>query len=388
MKRLIIYILVLSTLFVCAGCGEEETPTDSTAVTTLPSVETEHTAQSETVPAETESPITVTQQPMTAVYLPIQIEDTLAEDGTVIFRQGQQSMVLTVQDPDVADRIILDFLSRTDNPSVTNELIEAARNIHAGSGSFLPLCHQTLYAPQRIDQNVMSLYGFDLTYQGAVHPGTVCKSVTYDLVSGNTLSFTDILTDKVDMEMFCELVISNLESQSSKLFPDYKELVRELFKKSVDDFTDWYLSTEGLCFYFSPYEIASYSSGNIIVTVPYSDLSGKLNDAYFPPEQDVARGTLIRSEFDETALSQFTQIAEVPLGADGRKMILHTDYNIHDIRIAQTTSSIVNADYNETRTIFAAATLTPGDAIIITVPQGCNVTVTYSANGQTFNETV
>lgn len=389
MKKFIIYITIFALLFVYSGCGKDEaetTPATSTAAETT--LQTDPGTEPTVVPTETEPPVAVVQQPMTAVYLPVQIEDTVAEDGTVLFRRGQQSMVLTAEDPDVADRIILDFLNRTDNNAEIPELIETARQQYADSVSFLPLYQQTVYSAQRIDSGILSLYGIDLTFQGAVHPTTICKSVTYDLLTGNVLSLGDILTGDTTMDTLCEKVTTVLDGMSENLFPDYASLVSDLFNRSISEYSDWYLSSEGLCFYFNPYEIANYSAGNIIATVPYSALMNILQDAYFPPEEDVARGTLSQSAFGQELIGDFTQIAEVPLGTTGRKVVLYTDYSIHDIRITQKSPSIGNPDYEEAQTVFAAAGLTPGDAIVITVPENTEVTVSYISNGQTYCDTV
>ena len=390
MRKIIIYITILALVFSCSGCGkEEEKPASTTVSTTVPATQTiPATEPDETVPEETEPPVEVAQQPMTSVYLPIHFEDTVAEDGTVIFRKGTQSMVLIVQDPDVADRIVLDFLKLSDTDSDTQDLISDAQHMHTNGQKILPLWHQTAYEPQRIDQNVMSLYGYYRAYRGGIHPDTVCKSVTYDLLTGNALTLTDILNENITMDTLYAMVTEALKPQASDLYPDYENLVSDLFEKSISEYTDWYLSSEGLCFYFSPYEIAAYAYGDIVATIPYSELIGTLNDAYFPPEQDVARGVLIQSAFDSQTVSQFTQIAEVDLGNSGRKVILHTDYSLQNIRITQSAPSIVSADYHEVTTVFGAAALTPGDAIVITIPEGIEATISYIANGEVITETI
>ena len=385
MKKIIIYITVLSIIFALSGCGKKD-PAD--AETTAASTSVSKNDPDNSHPEEATTPIYAAQEPMTSVYLPIQVSDTTAQDGTVIFRQGQQSMVLIAEDPDVADRIILDFLSRTDSDSDIRDTIESARTMYANGYNYLPLWQQTAYAPARVDQSILSLYGYSRTYLGGVHPDTVCRSVTYDMLTGNALTLPDILLEGISMDTLCTMVCTALEARSSNLFPDYATLVEELFQKSITEYSEWYLSSEGLCFYFSPYEIAAYSANDIVVTLPYNKLTGTLQDAYFPAEQDIAHGVLNQSAFDDEFITLFTQIAEVELGATGRKVILHTDYSIHNIRIEQTVPSIGSNEYNETRTIFGAAALTPGDAIVITIPEGMEVSVSYTAYGSTITEPV
>ena len=396
MKKLLLYIAILSLLFALTGCGEDTakaTDTTAAAGTGEPTSQTESalpeaTTPPETTPTETEPQITVKQQPMTAVSLPVQIEKTKADDGTVVFVHAGQSMVLTVEDPDVADRIILDFLNRSDAHSGTQQLLDTALQMHDSGSQGLPLYEQRIYAPKRIDRSILSLYGYESAYEGAAHGTTSFKSVTYDLVTGNVLTLSDILSDGVQMDTLCAHTTTALADRSDTLFPDYQTLVADLFQKSAAEYTDWYLSTEGLCFFFSPYEIASYAAGDIVATIPYSELTGILQDAYFPPEQDISTGSLLQADFDTADIESFTQIAEVTLSPSGKKLVLHTDFSIHNIQITYEMESLSNPNYTETITVFAAAALTPGDAVIVQLPESGIASVSYTSNGQTQTETL
>lgn len=395
MKKLLLYIAILAMLFAFAGCGKETTEVSdtTTSASSEPAIETESApfedaVTPETVPPETAPPVAVKQQPMVAVSLPVQVESTKADDGTVVFIHAGQSMLLTVEDPDVADRIILDFLNRSDTHSGTQQILDTALQMHSNGAQGLPLYAQRIYAPKRIDRSILSLYGYESAYEGAAHGNTSFKAVTYDLVTGKVLALNDILTESVTMDSLCTHTTAALAGQSDALFPDYQTLVADLFQKSSAEYTDWYLSTEGLCFFFSPYEIASYAAGDIVATIPYSELTGILQDAYFPPEQDISAGALIQTAFDTTDISSFTQIAEVTLSQSGKKVVLHTDRSIQSIQISYEMESFSNPNYTETVTVFAAATLTPGDALIVQLPDSGNVIVSYTTNGQNRTDTI
>ncbi len=395
MKKLLIYITILAMLFAFAGCGKETAEvSDTTANASSEPVKETEPAPSEgavtpeTVPAETEPQVAAKQQPMVAVSLPVQVESTKADDGTVVFAHAGQSMLLTVEDPDVADRIILDFLNRSDTHTGTQQILDTALQMHSNGAQGLPLYEQRIYAPKRIDRSILSLYGYESAYEGAAHGSTSFKAVTYDLVTGKVLALSDILTDAVTMDALCTLATAALDKQSSALFPDYQTLVADLFQKTAPEYTDWYLSTEGLCFFFSPYEIASYAAGDIVATIPYSELTGILQDACFPPEQDISAGALLQTAFDTADFTSFTQIAEVTLSQSGKKVVLHTDHSIHNIQISYEMASISNPNYTETVTVFAAAALTPGDALIVQFPDSGNVIVSYTTNGQNRTDTI
>lgn len=389
MKKLILYITIFALLFVCCGCGKEkEMPAESTPAVEQPAVETEPLTVPETEPSVTEAPVEVPQQPMTAVYLPIQTESTKADDGTVVFLHATQGMALTMEDAGVADRIIKDFLNRTNFNSGAQQLAQSAKQMYEAGVGGLPLWAQCIYTPERVDGSILSLYGYENSNAGAAHGNTSFLSVTYDLLTGKVLSLGDILKGEVTMDALCAKVTEALRPQSATLFPDYESLVNDLFRRSISEYTDWFLSTEGICFYFSPYEIAPYSAGDIIATIPYSDLNGTLKDEYFPPEEDIARGKLIQSAFDPDDFDQFTQTADVTLSENGKKVVLHTDYSVHDIRIIHTAPSIGNPDHSTEFIVFATEALTPGDAVVVQFPSSGTLSVTYSTNDQVYTDAI
>ena len=121
MKKLLIAFLTFALLL--AGCGtslggnETTEPLENSAANT-PNTEA---VELQTKPADQEVNAAL---PMITVSVPIYSEDVTAEDGTVIFRTITQNMRLVMQDPDVADRIIVDFLNRIDHVTSThNEMV-------------------------------------------------------------------------------------------------------------------------------------------------------------------------------------------------------------------------------------------------------------------------
>lgn len=295
------------------------------------------------------------QKPMIAVALPVVTEEHTSDDGTVLLRSVYQNMELTVPDPEVADRVIVDFLNRTDLTSVVStDLLSQARAAYASGTDFTPYLSQIIFTPTRIDQGVLSLFGECVVHRGSAHPEVTIRSVTYDLTSGDVLTGLDILSDETDTAQLLQAVLDALASQSDTLYDGFENTVKTLVK----DGNNWYFSREGLVFYFSPYEIAPYASGVITATVPYEKLPGILKDAYFPVERDTPQGQLLALPFTSENMEHFTQISEVVCGDGSRQAAVYTDGLLEDIRVelsGQTTNY----------TVFSAATLSPKDAIII-----------------------
>ncbi len=357
MKKTIIYSLALGLLMSLAGCG---TPDDQPSTSTTDSVEVSTTTST---PPST-APVLSMQQPMSAVYVPLITETTTAEDGAEIFSYTYQNMSLTLQDPEVADRVILDFLNRIDQAGSSAEtILSKAQQDYSSSDNWHPyLCHIT-YNPTRIDQGILSLFGSYTAYTGGTHPEHSNMSANYDLTNGDVLTLAGILQIGANTEDFCKLVIDELSGMKDKLslYPHYEDMVTRRFSVDANQDEAFYFTSTGLCFYFAPYEIAPYSSGTITVEIPYEKLVGILHDAYFPAEKDLSNSTVQITPFDEEQASKFTQITEAVLNKEGNMLLLHTDNIVHNVRITASATPPETKQY----TIFAAYTLTPGDAIML-----------------------
>ena len=361
MKRSFAVILIVSLLVVSTGCDKFfKDPTQSSGDTQQAPETTQSTAQSVTTPQ---------QLPMTAVAMPIVTQTQSADDGAEIFRYSYQNMNLTVTDPEVAEKIIVDFLNRIDMQSAISSVHASAKQAYSqNSAAFVPYWTQIIYEPVRVDNSVLSLSGRYTQYSGGAHPMHTCKSVTYDLVTGNALTLADVLAEKVDTDKLCQLTLQALAQQKDKLYMGYETTVSELFGKSLAEIDNWCLTNQGLCFAFSPYEIGPYSSDVISAQIAYSELGGVLQDAYFPAERDVAAGTVLAEKFDEKSLNRFTQFAEILLAEEGEKIVLHTQGAVYDIRLETGSWSADGKTFTPEHAVFAAHTLTPGDGIMIQAP--------------------
>lgn len=349
MKKFIPILLVLAMLLVgCSKAEKTETvettaaPTETTAATTPPVEETEPNV----------APVII-QQDMAAVSLPVIEEVATNDDGKEIFTYYGQSMTMVLPDPDVASKIIVDFLTRQDNFRQTAENIKAS----APADTEYPYFFQALYAPTRIDMNVLSLAGESTSWTGGAHSNHTCVYANYNMVTGDPLTLGSVLAHANQAEVLGKLVVDAIAKLPAELgiWEDYATLITDRFAGDVSFDGDWFFDHKGMSFSFAPYEIAPYASGVLTVTIPYEDLVGVIDDAYFPVEQDVSDGELAATMFDETTADDFTQIAEVIYEEGAPKMLLYTDSVVTDVTIK------IDNQY----TIFATTALTPGDAIML-----------------------
>lgn len=369
MKKAVIPVLLIALLLLFGGCanlfGNDTTEAGTQAVTT-------QAAEDDTTPATTEDSHkpahTPTQLPMAAVSVAPVTETTKADDGTELFTYTYQNMSLTLPDPDVANKVIIDFLNRIDATRSNAETLNtsAYANYKTASG-WTPYMYRVIYNPTRIDHGVLSLFGNIVSYSGTPHPENSCISASYDLVTGEVLTLGGILTEECTEEKLVSLAAKALSdiSRENNLYPDYEDILKNRLSGEWYSDEGFYFSSEGLCFYFSPYEIAPYASGIITAQIPYEQLTGLLKDAYFPAEQDVYDSTLTAELFENTDLSQFSQFSEIVLHKGAQKMVLHADLPIYDVRLEEGALTPGSDEFVPSCTVFAVSSLTPGDAIMI-----------------------
>ena len=299
--------------------------------------------------------------PLIAVSLPTQTQNEYHENGTVLFQYTFQHMSLVLHKPQVADKIILDFLNRVDTTTAPAESTkEMAKNAYNGSQNWTPYLYHITYSPTRIDQKVLSLFGNNVVFSGAGHPERTCVSASYDLLTGDVLTLASIMTKDATVQQFCNLVISGLAemAEGDYLYDNYKNTVQQRFQQDASQDEAWYFTQTGLCFYFAPYEIAPYSSGVITVEIPFEKLKNLIHEDYLPSTRTAPTGKITVTPFNNTNLNSLSHIAEIVMDENGEMYMLQTDGNVQDVRI-------VLYDKASNCNVFAAYSLREGNGIMV-----------------------
>lgn len=374
MKRLLA-ILLLSTLLL-VGCGCQTNIEDTPELVPTKPIET---PQPETV----DSSVSPTPMPMITVSVPITSNEITADDGIVIFRDVRQSMQLVMPDQDVADMIIIDFLTRIDQASAAaSDLSSQAQTDYVASDMWTPYLNSVTYTPARIDQSVLSLYGSTIQYSGGAHAIYVSRAANYNTATGEVLTLGSILADEDAHGQLCELVIAQLNciKEEKYLRTDFADSVQQRFASEASYDENWYFSNQGICFYFDHYEIAPYSSGIITAEIPYKDLVGIIDDAFFPPESDVANGSVTVTAAEDIDVTQFTRISEVVVDKESPMYIIHCNGRVQNLRVL-----MADAELGSNYTIFVAQALYSSDAIIVQADLSLfhRLEVAYESNEQT-----
>lgn len=350
MKKCISFLLIFVILFSLTGCATDPAPA---------------TKPTGTVPLNESVP----RPAMAAVSVNAITETISADDGTVICQYTHQSMSLTLQDPDVADKVIVDFLRRFDSTQdAAQSLMADAKAAYSPNEEYwAPYLCSMLYDPVRIDPGVLSLYGTVVSHSGGAHPDQAGISANYDLLTGDVLTLASIMTPDATSDDFCRLTLDALAEVADELYlyDDYEDTVRKRFTQDPSTDEQWFFTNEGICFYFSPYEIAAYVSGIITAEIPYSKLTGIILDEYFPAEQAPGLGTITALDLQSTDLTRFDQITELIVDEGEQMVLLYTEGMVHDVRIEEVKWNEAGDEFILTHTAFATDCLAAGDAVMV-----------------------
>ncbi len=364
MKKYLIFILSFFLLINITGCGISSNKPDRN-----PGNPSNSSQSTDGDSDDSNTGIVAPQAQMISVSVPIVTVPAKADDGTVIFKYTYQNISMTHPDPHVTDKVITDFLNRIDQTRIDADSIHLqAKTDYRSSVNWNPYLCMISFDPTRIDQGVLSFFGSNVSYIGSIRPDTNYIAINYDLISGDPLDFTDILKSEDCSSDLFRLVVSSLKAIKGEknLRNDFEDIVNDYFSKKLNAINNWYFTETGLTFYFPPYEIAPYASGIISAEIPYNQLAGIIDDAYFPNERDVLSGNMAAKSFDNTTDSkQYDQFAELVIDKDSYNTLLYTDGFIGNIRIETGHWSADGASYTPLHTIFATSSLSSNKAILL-----------------------
>lgn len=118
------------------------------------------------------------------------------------------------------------------------------------------------------------------TYSGGAHPNSWREAVSFDLMTGRTVTMPDLtddltgLTEAVTEKLLLAITQTDVwvEQGADGFFPDYADTVAEWMDKPL------LFGEEGVTVVFNAYDIASYAAGEQSFLLPYSFLQPYLND--------------------------------------------------------------------------------------------------------------
>lgn len=124
------------------------------------------------------------------------------------------------------------------------------------------------------DGNYFSFTQVDYDYQGGAHGMPIWTGFTFDLQTGARLSLTDIIGNSE--EELKEIVTRHFSEYIGQAPEAFWEDAVDTVRENINFNSDFYLNENGITFYFSPYELASYAAGFQEVTVPFEEFEMKI----------------------------------------------------------------------------------------------------------------
>lgn len=160
----------------------------------------------------------------------------------------------------------------------------------------------------RADETVLSLKQADYSWLGGAHPYTYVNGINYDSQTGTELSLKDIAKDYDGVYAYVCKKLQE-EHDPTTFFAEYEDTVKAMFYGEGDNqnSVQWFLTDDGMTVWFNQYEIAPYSSGPIIVEIPFTG-----NEDLFQAQYMTSKTSYIRNLSEDASV-------EADVNGDGKK---------------------------------------------------------------------
>lgn len=336
MKRLLSLLLSFSLLVSVSACSAEQTPPE----------------QPDSPPAQSqpESPSVPVAPPETPPELPA--EDTALSplsvllgqegrsewsDGVPLCSSSWQVLALGAED-EARYPALADSLRKINQESAAwgerfmEDNLPYARELLAENGEyFYGLTCSDAYTVQRADEVILSIRGKQSDYTGGVHPNYGVYGLNLDPETGARVELTDVLTTTDGLaDMLTEKILAKYPGEP------FSALSETLAEYAPEHYS-WTVNDQGLTFYFSPYEIASYAAGLLTATIWFDEAPELFREEYLKlPESGyaVALPTSSPVEFDLDASDGVRDVITVSFlaGEDEtrRPMLSVNDSQLYD----------------------------------------------------------
>lgn len=168
-----------------------------------------------------------------------------------------------------------------------NNLCEAALSAYKEGSATLP---HTLDVNYKITNNSRTMLSVRITasvFDGGIHDYSYSFALNFNLSTGELFTPSSIfnVTASKYISLISEQITSEIAASPENYYSQYKEFIseyalyisNEAYSPYAAPLDRWFFSAEGLNVIYNPYEIATYSEGIIIFTIPYDKLTSILD---------------------------------------------------------------------------------------------------------------
>jgi len=162
------------------------------------------------------------------------------------------------------------ILNQEIDTKIKNHIASFKKEVSCIQNSFNQPCSlDILYREFQTDSYISYVFTIFQDTKGA-HPISFYDTVSYNTKTNQIVTIENLLEEN---PKFLEIVSKNVREQLSKnsKIVSYDMMMEGTLPK-VENFKTFAITEEGYLFFFSPYQVAPYSSGKFQVLVPYSIL--------------------------------------------------------------------------------------------------------------------
>jgi hypothetical protein len=255
-RKLIIGLALSTILASMLACGGTPTALPATSTASIPPTET-------SLPTQTPVPL---YQLVTLVSVPTHetgITPAYTLDAKIPALQGSDDPRVTNFNNEMTQLTQEEIVRFKDNVRVTHPL-------PGSSGSFFDQSYTLLSPPG----DLLSLKFEIMIYiEGAAHPGTHSRTVTYDMQAGADVRLEQLFRPGSDyLETIANYCIAQLET---------RDIGFEAFSSGAqpvpENYGSWNITPDGLLITFDEYQVAAYAAGPQEVVVPYAELQSVID---------------------------------------------------------------------------------------------------------------
>jgi len=133
--------------------------------------------------------------------------------------------------------------------------------------------------------NLLSVLQTDFEFTGGAHPMHYRGAATFDLITGEKLGLADILggSQEEALERVYDLVLAQIEEKKGSSDFYYNETYQEDLRNYYGE-EDFYLTGDGIVFYYQIYALAPYAAGFPEFKMPYAEAGPMARE--IPPQRD------------------------------------------------------------------------------------------------------
>lgn len=272
-KKVISIIVAAILLFAFYGCSQEEEPTDSEIYTQTPTADINDNTNNNIEEDQAEGDVNIEQN--------IRGESYTANDGNVILR-ATISVPQIVDDDYVAAADIINtyYQEQQDKHAqyAEQELYEYAiyayTNSSGAADSFTPYTAEQFFTVELNSNGYLSIFRTLVESAEGNYSELSVASETFEMTGGGLVTGAYLYTDEdTAKERVLNIITETIESdESGNYYQNASELACEAFQSDC-----FYLTTDGIVYYFQMYELGYESLGVPEFLITYEQVKDIFN---------------------------------------------------------------------------------------------------------------